>query len=169
MVNTTTIWFEGCNSFEEIKKSFRQLCFEHHPDKGGTAYNFINLQEEFKHLEAIKDRVKFPLIKSSSGKTTYRDTVTKAEKVSLHEVKDHEELGLAYIKTLQKQCAKTGASTKSIYFSYIRWSERSGVKYTTKCLNAIKDICNYQTGWIYYKVQELKLNSELGFFLRNGY
>lgn len=39
-------WFEGCYSQNEIKKRYRKLCFEHHPDRGGDEEKMkeINIQ-----------------------------------------------------------------------------------------------------------------------------
>ncbi len=30
-------WFADCRTLEEVKAEYRRLCFEHHPDRGGSS------------------------------------------------------------------------------------------------------------------------------------
>ena len=44
---TTTSWFAGCTTADEIKKRFRELVFKHHPDKGGDTATMQDINEQY--------------------------------------------------------------------------------------------------------------------------
>lgn len=49
-------YFDGCHTAEELKKEYRKLAKELHPDRGGSAEEFAAMQNEFeKAWEILKD------------------------------------------------------------------------------------------------------------------
>lgn len=49
-------YFDGCHTAEELKKEYRKLAKELHPDRGGNAEDFAAMQNEFeKAWEILKD------------------------------------------------------------------------------------------------------------------
>lgn len=41
------MYFNGCNSIEELKKDYRKLAMENHPDKGGDAEVMARINAEY--------------------------------------------------------------------------------------------------------------------------
>jgi DnaJ-class molecular chaperone len=47
------MWFKNIESLEQLKRRFRELANEHHPDKGGKHEVFIAIKKEYE--EAVKN------------------------------------------------------------------------------------------------------------------
>ena len=46
----TTKFFNNCRTQDELRAQFRKLCKQLHPDNGGNAELFVQMQEEYKQL-----------------------------------------------------------------------------------------------------------------------
>lgn len=49
-------WFSGCNSIDEAKKRFRDLCKKHHPDLGGNVADMQSVNAEYEQV--LRDGLK---------------------------------------------------------------------------------------------------------------
>lgn len=48
-----TKWFVDVNSIDELKKRYKELCFQHHPDRGGDTVTMQSINIEYHYL--LKD------------------------------------------------------------------------------------------------------------------
>ena len=48
---TTSGFFTGCTTKEQLKKRHRELCKKYHPDKGGNPETFKKMQAEYEMLK----------------------------------------------------------------------------------------------------------------------
>lgn len=51
-VNKTKAYFSNCNNMAALKKQYRKLLKKYHPDNGGSAIQFMEIQEEYKNKMA---------------------------------------------------------------------------------------------------------------------
>lgn len=47
-VNKTPAYFSDCHNITALKKQYRKLLKKYHPDNGGSAIQFMEIQEEYK-------------------------------------------------------------------------------------------------------------------------
>ena len=50
--NKTQAYFSNCNNMASLKKQYRKLLKKYHPDNGGSAIQFMEIQEEYKNKMA---------------------------------------------------------------------------------------------------------------------
>ena len=50
--NKTQAYFSNCNNMAALKKQYRKLLKKYHPDNGGSAIQFMEIQEEYKNKMA---------------------------------------------------------------------------------------------------------------------
>ena len=63
-------WFNNPKTLEELKKQYKQLCKQHHPDKGGDLENMKEINGEFDRLfERLKN-----VHEAANGKTYTKET-----------------------------------------------------------------------------------------------
>ena len=76
-------WFKNIGTLDELRKRYRKLAFEHHPDKGGDVRNMQEINSEYEKLSAslINGNVNF-----SEGRKTYEHEVAKNMKVKIDEI-----------------------------------------------------------------------------------
>ena len=48
----TQAYFSNCNNMASLKKQYRKLLKKYHPDNGGSAIQFMEIQEEYKNKMA---------------------------------------------------------------------------------------------------------------------
>lgn len=63
-------YFTNCTTQEELKKEYRRLCKELHPDNGGDAKEFVKMREEF---EQIGNTEAWRTFKNKEGETYTKD------------------------------------------------------------------------------------------------
>lgn len=70
-------WFSNPQTLEELKKQYKQLAVEHHPDKGGSTTNMQEINAEY---DRLFDRLK-NVHKNAEGQTytTTSETTETAE------------------------------------------------------------------------------------------
>lgn len=52
-------YFNDCKDLSEAKTVYRKLCLQFHPDKGGTAKQFIELKKQFEEFVPKKENFNF--------------------------------------------------------------------------------------------------------------
>ena len=68
-------YFTNCKTQEELKKEYRRLCKELHPDNGGNAADFQKMQADFETAGRSKAWRTF---KNAKGETYTKDTTETA-------------------------------------------------------------------------------------------
>ncbi len=118
MNNYSILGIPNGSSKEEIKKAFRKLAHIHHPDKGGDAKKFSEINKAY--LELMKDEPE----KSSDNfwnqssyqykyKATY-DDISKAYENVFKDSKTHED----WLKKMQKDLDDLNNQRKQSSYSY---------------------------------------------------
>lgn len=64
-------YFKNCNNIEDIKKQYKNLAFEHHPDKGGCTEIMKQINIEYEYL--IKNFKVNPEINEINDLEKFRD------------------------------------------------------------------------------------------------
>ncbi len=68
-------YFTNCKTQEELKKEYRRLCKELHPDNGGNAADFQKMQADF---ETAGRSEAWRTFKNAKGETYTKDTTETA-------------------------------------------------------------------------------------------
>lgn len=64
------MWFDSCNTIEDLKKVYKDLVLKHHPDRGGDNATMAQINAEY-------DRVFVILQKQSTNKTEQAEQVNE--------------------------------------------------------------------------------------------
>ncbi len=141
-------YFTRAKSYDEAKNLYRQLAKELHPDKGGTDREFIDLKEQWDYIELNKEDSSlffFPREQESQSKKV--EDVPK--KVT------HKELinNLCYLRNLK------GHKKAWVYYAFVQTVEFENEEITRADLQYLAFKLEYQEGWIFHKVQELKVKN----------
>lgn len=76
-------WFINIGTLDELRKLYRKLAFENHPDRGGDVRNMQEINNEYEKLSAslINGNVNF-----SEGRKTHEHEVAKNMKIKIDEI-----------------------------------------------------------------------------------
>lgn len=75
----TFVHFIGVTSTDELKKKYRTLAMEHHPDKGGRSEVFIALKKEYEYI-LNNGNVTYPIVNRPQYKAkTVEDIMREAQ------------------------------------------------------------------------------------------
>lgn len=78
-------WFNNCKNQEELRREFRNLCKQLHPDCGGDAELFVQMQELYKQL-LVKlansdDKSQWFAKKEAQHASEYADLIVQLQKL----------------------------------------------------------------------------------------
>ena len=80
-------YFDNINSFMELKKKYKELCFKLHPDLGGNTEEFQNMQNEyesvFEYWKKQNNTTQEKKYHTSESVKDYKDIVEKLLKLGL--------------------------------------------------------------------------------------
>jgi hypothetical protein len=76
-------WFKNIETLEELRKMYRKLAMENHPDKGGQVKDMQEINNEYEHLSKnlINGNANF-----SEGRKFYEHEISKNMKVKIDEI-----------------------------------------------------------------------------------
>ncbi len=76
-------WFKNIDSLDDLRKLYRKLAMENHPDKGGDVRSMQEINSEYELLSKnlINGNVNF-----SEGRKTYEHEVAKNMKVKIDDI-----------------------------------------------------------------------------------
>ena len=80
-------YFDNINSFMELKKEYKRLCFKLHPDLGGNKEEFQNMQNEYESIfdywKNKNNETEEKKYHTSEGVKDYKDIVEQLLKLGL--------------------------------------------------------------------------------------
>ncbi len=76
-------WFQNITTLDDLRKLYRKLAFEHHPDRGGELQNMQEINNEYDIMSArlINSNTDF-----SENRKTYEHQASKDMRVKLDEI-----------------------------------------------------------------------------------
>ena len=76
-------WFNNINTLDDLRRLYRKLAMEHHPDRGGLLLNMQEINHEYDLMSArlVNSNTQF-----SESRKTYEHEVSKQMRVKIDEI-----------------------------------------------------------------------------------
>ncbi|UPR03332.1 J domain-containing protein [Chloropicon primus] len=118
----------GCSTVQEefayVKKCFRRKCLETHPDKGGDAADFRDVQSAFETLRSMFERGSIPTFQGSAGTSTKKEYEAAYENMGKYSQPSYEfyefaedisvpQYRVELAKSGRSACSKPGTRSKN--------------------------------------------------------
>lgn len=100
-------------SQEEIKRAFRRLAMQHHPDRGGDEERFKEIGIAYNTLSDPKKRARYDSIRNTNSRSSYREQPAHRRTDRVVEV-------LCYHCAGERQCSCLLCGKHSSFFIFFR-------------------------------------------------
>lgn len=149
--------FVGCKDFNDVNDKFLQICEKAYP--GGSALRrtprFVDIVREYQYIE--ETQISFPIstyqgtyYTNSQGKQIYREDKRKYTKKDVVSPTD-------FINNTFKDIVKNKGKVSALYFKYLDFIRDSEQVYSKRDIDLIAKLCNYNSGWVYYRCKDLNI------------
>jgi hypothetical protein len=74
-------WFTTCQNLEALKKAYKELVMEHHPDRGGDNATMAEINNEYEKMFAMLQKTSTNKAEQSEKVNEYRDIINELLKL----------------------------------------------------------------------------------------